>query len=308
MSIAYTRVGWEDAPSTNTPIDASNLNHMDNGILALSDNYDQDIPDHEQRITDLENGFDALAPARMERILGDFATVETDSDGRASKTYNVGARFVFNDYLYKATTTINQYDIITDGVNCEKVTVDSEFAAVAVLQDQVARLIANTIKYIHLNDYFTLQPKNYSEEYGDYSILLFKKTQTSQYIPVTGEYYDEFAKAFLVIVVFAQNDSNTLSTRVRSGFYEFTKIPYQTIQYGEMESYPIKVPMQHLSISDSANDGVYMTYIAQKNVSDNEWSNYFSMVYYYSGNKSYVNPVKVSFTILYRDSETPQTS
>ena len=36
--MAYTRVNWEDSPSTNTPISASNLNKMDKGI---KDNYDE---------------------------------------------------------------------------------------------------------------------------------------------------------------------------------------------------------------------------------------------------------------------------
>lgn len=30
--MAYTRVNWEDLPSTNTPINATNLNKMDKGI------------------------------------------------------------------------------------------------------------------------------------------------------------------------------------------------------------------------------------------------------------------------------------
>ena len=30
--MAYTRVNWENYPSTNTPINEDNLNNMDNGI------------------------------------------------------------------------------------------------------------------------------------------------------------------------------------------------------------------------------------------------------------------------------------
>ncbi len=43
MPIRYTRVGWQDAPSTDTPIDAANLNHMDNGILAISEELDTEL-------------------------------------------------------------------------------------------------------------------------------------------------------------------------------------------------------------------------------------------------------------------------
>lgn len=54
MAVNYTRVGWQDAPSTETPIDAANLNHMDNGILALSEEVDTELPLLDQRISELE--------------------------------------------------------------------------------------------------------------------------------------------------------------------------------------------------------------------------------------------------------------
>ena len=31
--MAYEKINWENAPSTNTPINAENLNHMENGII-----------------------------------------------------------------------------------------------------------------------------------------------------------------------------------------------------------------------------------------------------------------------------------
>lgn len=45
----YTRVEWEDAPSTETPISAENLNHMDSGLIGAY----QDIAELEQRLTNL---------------------------------------------------------------------------------------------------------------------------------------------------------------------------------------------------------------------------------------------------------------
>ncbi len=53
MPIKYTRVGWQDAPSMETPIDAANLNHMDNGILALSEAYDVEIPTVQEQFQDV---------------------------------------------------------------------------------------------------------------------------------------------------------------------------------------------------------------------------------------------------------------
>lgn len=35
--MAYTRVNWENLPSTNTPLNATNLNKMDEGIKDLDD-------------------------------------------------------------------------------------------------------------------------------------------------------------------------------------------------------------------------------------------------------------------------------
>ena len=54
MPVRYTRVGWQDAPSTDTPIDAANLNHMDNGILALSQEVDTELDSLREDFTSFE--------------------------------------------------------------------------------------------------------------------------------------------------------------------------------------------------------------------------------------------------------------
>lgn len=38
--MSYTRVNWENLPSTNTPVNATNLNKMDAGIKGLDINYE----------------------------------------------------------------------------------------------------------------------------------------------------------------------------------------------------------------------------------------------------------------------------
>lgn len=63
MALNYERVGWENAPSTATPIDAGNLNHMDNGILAVSKQYDTDIPNLIERV--------AAIPAMLDSYLAE---------------------------------------------------------------------------------------------------------------------------------------------------------------------------------------------------------------------------------------------
>ena len=49
--MAYTPISWEDYPSVNTPVSASNLNHMDTQIKANAD----DIEDIKDDITTLNN-------------------------------------------------------------------------------------------------------------------------------------------------------------------------------------------------------------------------------------------------------------
>lgn len=39
--MAYTRVNWEDLPSTDTPINAENLNKMDEGINDVTEKVDR---------------------------------------------------------------------------------------------------------------------------------------------------------------------------------------------------------------------------------------------------------------------------
>lgn len=58
MSVKYTRVDWQDAPSVDTPVNAANLNHMDNGILLLSEEYDTDIPLMKRQIFDLQSNLE----------------------------------------------------------------------------------------------------------------------------------------------------------------------------------------------------------------------------------------------------------
>lgn len=48
--MAYTKINWENAPSKKTPINDTNLNHMDDGIAA----NDAAITDLKTRVTQLE--------------------------------------------------------------------------------------------------------------------------------------------------------------------------------------------------------------------------------------------------------------
>ena len=78
MPIRYTRVGWQDAPSTETPIDAANLNHMDNGILALSEEVDTELPLLRDQINDvsadIETQIDEKIPPEVSSWLTEHVT------------------------------------------------------------------------------------------------------------------------------------------------------------------------------------------------------------------------------------------
>lgn len=78
MPIRYTRVGWQDAPSTETPIDAANLNHMDNGILALSEEMDTELPLIRDQINDvsadIETQIDEKIPPEVSSWLTEHVT------------------------------------------------------------------------------------------------------------------------------------------------------------------------------------------------------------------------------------------
>ena len=68
MALNYERVGWENAPSTATPIDAGSLNHMDNGILAVSKQYDVDVPHLQEQV--------AAIPAMLDSYLAEEIGVD----------------------------------------------------------------------------------------------------------------------------------------------------------------------------------------------------------------------------------------
>lgn len=54
--MAYEKIGWENAPSKKTPINDTNLNHMDDGIF---DN-DAAITALQQTLTQLQQTLQAL--------------------------------------------------------------------------------------------------------------------------------------------------------------------------------------------------------------------------------------------------------
>lgn len=60
----YVEIDWEDAPSTRTPLNSSNLNLMDRGIAALY----QDVADLELALQALTDRVEALENPEGEEL------------------------------------------------------------------------------------------------------------------------------------------------------------------------------------------------------------------------------------------------
>ncbi len=90
--MAYTRINWENSPSTNTPRNATNLNKMDKGIYDL-----------------------AILEAILEAILG----VSTDTFSDAA-TYAVNSFTIYENKLWKCTTAVTVAGAWTGATNWEE--------------------------------------------------------------------------------------------------------------------------------------------------------------------------------------------
>lgn len=68
--MAYTRVNWENLPSTNTPVNATNLNKMDAGIKTLDDNYNAILQSNITITSDYEIGDSGCFKSQNSVIIG----------------------------------------------------------------------------------------------------------------------------------------------------------------------------------------------------------------------------------------------
>ena len=69
--MAYEKIGWKDYPDKTTPINAQNLNHMDDQIAAnaeKNDTQDQAIKKNEEDISELNLKMDGNATYSMDEV------------------------------------------------------------------------------------------------------------------------------------------------------------------------------------------------------------------------------------------------
>lgn len=118
MPIKYTRVGWQDAPSMETPIDAANLNHMDNGILALSEAYDTEIPTVQQQFKDVLKEVSELKQLVNQRCYVGMVIHSTTLSTEAKVIAEYGGKHWIQHtgyFLYGDNAGVSANNAVTDG-------------------------------------------------------------------------------------------------------------------------------------------------------------------------------------------------
>ncbi len=112
--VVYNRVNWEDLPSTDTPINATNLNKMDLGVSQVVARANESMPyanilddwtDIGAVTTPNTYVADATKIAELKEELTtiNYGTCTTYS---ASATYVIGALVIYSNRLYRCTTAI----------------------------------------------------------------------------------------------------------------------------------------------------------------------------------------------------------
>lgn len=194
MDINYERLEWEDFPSTETPINADNLNHLEEGIAGLyAERYEM-----QSNIAYVEDG-------------------ET-----ASKDYLPNSYLMRDGLFYKVTKTIlygDSFDSGEDG-NIEHVDVSSQFGSggggstgcVELTQAQYDAL-SDEAKMLDVIYLITDSPDNYLDEvFGDFATVEYTDTASKAY--AIGDYLVYDSKFYKVTSAIAQGDTIIPDTNV----------------------------------------------------------------------------------------------
>ena len=89
--MAYERVNWENLPSTNTPVNADNLNKMDEGIANIEQEQQKQIEQLQKEIKELKGGnssWVSLGNTVYYKKVGNVITVRGFSGGAVNLTAN----------------------------------------------------------------------------------------------------------------------------------------------------------------------------------------------------------------------------
>lgn len=194
MDITYERMEWEDFPSTETPINAENLNHLEEGIAGLyAERYEM-----QSNIAYVEDG-------------------ET-----ASKDYIPNSYLMRDGLFYKVTKTIlygDSFDSGEDG-NIEHVDISSQFGSggggstgcVEITQAQYDAL-SDEAKMLDVIYLITDSPDNYLDEvFGDFATVEYTDAASKAY--AVGDYLVYDSKFYKVTSAISQGDTIVPDTNV----------------------------------------------------------------------------------------------
>jgi len=130
--MSYQKINWEDVPSTNTPINAENLNHMDDGIFNASKGITAGATS-ETTITDATDGSilnlsingrlmqeDGATPQNPKQILAWNGSVQT-TDGEKISAADLGTSL----YGIRVSTGGNYTDENGDNWLCDKLDLEN---------------------------------------------------------------------------------------------------------------------------------------------------------------------------------------
>lgn len=120
----YTRVNWEDKPSTNTPINATNLNTMDKAIYDNTAKTNEVIDGLDECFQSASNGKALVASAITGKGVStasnaSYATMAGNITNQLMKiptaTYNItqNGNYDVTNYKYAAVSTANEVAIST---------------------------------------------------------------------------------------------------------------------------------------------------------------------------------------------------
>lgn len=114
----YTKVNWEDYPSTATPLNATNLDKMDSGIKNLDDVYESlKKPANNGKLVYVHEGaLDTLEPSNLDLHVGSPTVVSSlDEMTDTSKIYVYdGDWYAYNGSEWVDKGQFNEPEIVTD--------------------------------------------------------------------------------------------------------------------------------------------------------------------------------------------------
>ena len=116
--MAYKKVGWKDYPDTTTPVNATNLNQMDEGLAAV----DQELTTQKENATDMQDTIDQLNTGlselnlKMGNKLGykQIVAIKPNSSNEITFPYNSAGLIIFNGAL-ASLFSMYQYCAFSNG-------------------------------------------------------------------------------------------------------------------------------------------------------------------------------------------------